>query len=235
MAYGFKCVNSNGALIVHANFSAFRFHSKITPSSSFVNPLQGNGSEQRGPLGRVFVYTATVTANSPVMPFLKQYSSYGASVIDMEWSGDTLTMYVLQETKSEGTGPTLYLFVDYKEHSTSGEYGMATYDSSGNKTFDTRSKPLRVTGMKQVYFPDEMIPGAGGTGRSNDNASVAPTSENTYSGLDQFGLNGSKADTLVYCPVLAYGLELEVDEDYSSTCTGLISGALSGIASFIGS
>ena len=215
MAYGLTVTNDSNQVIIDSDLFGYHYIGKYSASSStnytYLSDLGGednwdspNTIDSNQTPGRVFEYIINLpNSTKPPMCFIKPTNTGTgaryASVIRV-WKYDTNNWraWILQSS-NHGTGPILYAFstMDQTNSSVTDNYGMQTFNSSGEVTFDSRRKPLRIIGAANASPPSSPNSGSLGSGTTPYlNVNATPNSYTT-------GANTTASDQIFYCPSLA--------------------------------
>jgi hypothetical protein len=220
MAYGLSVKNNSGDVLVDSDFNHYHFvqtltHSSVArvpelvdgPTGSYDQaPSSPNGLDSDQPRGNIYKFTFGSNGSKPPMCFIKPSSTgssapYAAIVLTKQ-IGSNWEIWVLQTYNT--TAPILYCFspIDQISASTSGTtYGLQTFNSSGDTTFDSRLKPLRVIDSIITTSPSLANTGSSNVGgETNINLSVNST-PNDYT-INNAPSNLS--DVIYYCPSLSH-------------------------------
>jgi len=189
-------------------------------------------------LGKVQRHTLPARADSnspPPMCFLKphnngQYSidggterghSESSAVILTQRVGTSWEMWTLTAPGGGANDiPRLYCFLPLDEMTataaapaTGDNYGLATFDSSGNKTYDSRKLPLKITATIDASTPPSRARSSIGTATSF-NPVFTPNQHNYHaftipSDWTQGAVNTNNAlsDLMYYCPSVAHSVQ----------------------------
>jgi hypothetical protein len=215
MAYGLKVTNNNNQVIIDSDLFAYHFIGKIWPESShthnYSSDLGGedywdspNGIPGNQESGRIFQYQIHLpNSTKPPMCFIKPVGTGNAarftSVIRV-WKNTSYSwkVWVLQ-TGNYGTGPYLYAFstMDQTNSVLTDTHGLQVFNSSGQATFDSRRKPLRVIGAVSALPCSS--PNSGSTGSGTIPYLNVNATPNTYT----TNVNTTASDQIYYCPSLA--------------------------------
>lgn len=180
MSYGFLAINANNQVLVSSDTRNLHFIGK--PG---VNQIR-NAFDTHGGC-RIFTYVVNSTV--PVVPFFTMPTGdlYGITAI-RNVGGNTWEIEVLRSGTSNA-GPELYVFADPRAVAPSETHGMLVYRDDGTPSFDSRLRPLAITGGLSVvppYNPKPVLPFglepkncASGTDAAG--AVFAPDQFNTYS------------------------------------------------------
>ena len=214
MTYGLEITNVANQVLIDADLFGYYFLGKVTATTSwnhtYLDDLGGedywdspNNIDTNQTPGRVFEYQIALPFNKPPMCFIKPIgytttAMYTSVVRVWKYNATYWKVWVLQSSNSM-TGPTLYNFatMDQVVNASSDSFGMQTFNSAGDVTFDSRYKPLRVVGAANATPPANAISGSHGSGTTPYLNVDAPP--NTYS----TGANTSASNQIYYCPSLA--------------------------------
>ena len=220
MAYGLLVKNNDGDVLVDSDYPHYHFvqtlsHSSVVrvpelldgPGGSYDQaPSSPNNLDSDQPRGNIYKFTFGSNGAKPPMCFIKPSATGGsapyASIVLTERDGTNWHIWVLQTYGA--SAPTLYCFspINQISASTSGTtYGLQTFNSSGETTFDSRLKPLRVIDSIVTTSPSLANTGSSDVGgNTNIDLSVNCT-PNSYT------INNAPsnlADVIYYCPSLSH-------------------------------
>ncbi len=157
MAYGLHITNTSGDLLVSSDIKSY--HYVGSPTYTGVQSSYNNYSGSR-------VYRYTFTDSQTPLIFIKPAdTSKFYAVLTHFKSGNNWTYDVIGSGTSNQP-PTLYAFSALSGSNSSGGYGLLVQDSSGNRTFDSRDKPLAIVDIVSA-IPPEHAPDGGITSTSN--------------------------------------------------------------------
>lgn len=159
MAFGVQVKNTSGDLIVSSDIKTY--HYVGTPTYTGVQLRYNNYTGSR-------VYRYTLTNSETPLIFIKPAdASKFYAVLTHFKSGNNWTYDVIGSGTTDQP-PTLYAFSALQTTSTSSSetYGVMVKDSSGNRTFDSRDKPLAIVDIVSA-IPPQHAPDGGITSTSN--------------------------------------------------------------------
>ena len=157
MAYGLHITNTSGDLLVSSDITSY--HYVGSPTYTGVQSSYDNYSGSR-------VYRYTLTNSKTPLIFIKPAdTSKFYAVLTHFKSGNNWTYDVIGSgTSNQPT--TLYAFSALSGSNSSGGYGLLVQDGSGNRTFDSRDKPLAIVDIVSAIPPNVPMDG-GATSTSN--------------------------------------------------------------------
>jgi len=233
MTYGLQIKNNSNEILIDSDFAHYHYIGQAAYSSTTHIPdiLDGNNTQHSTQLGQymsssqvngdIIKYTvATNSASSPPpMCFIKP-SSTGSSaphcaIVLTKRSGANWEIWVLQtrtgthSSPTAYTRPTLYCFspLTYMTSTQaavgSSTYGLATFNSSGGKTFDSRLKPLKIIGAQVVNAPSIARTGSKSNGW---NPTFTPDQASTYNATRSTS-ESNASDLMFYAPSLAHSCQ----------------------------
>jgi hypothetical protein len=229
MSDGFVAYNSNNEILISSDTRNLHLIAKLT------NPTVTASTDGYGGL-RFLTYTVQCSV-TPVPFFTMPTGDYYGIMAVRNTSGTTWTI----EIARSGTGstyPEVYVFADPRAVTATDSHGMQVYRNDGTPSFDSRRRPLAITGGTNVSHPSNPRPSPGGglTARycgSNASSALAPTEENGgyavgtmptkpmfhYSSLAQAQRQIQFYDKDEDCSGFEYGICIgfEVTEEYWST------------------
>jgi hypothetical protein len=231
MAYGLTITNDSNQVIIDSDLSAYHFIGAYYRDShhdhTYLSDLGGedywdapNTIDSNQTPGRVHVYSVNMTGNKPPMCFIKPNSTgvhalYASVIRVWKYSSTVWKVWVLQSS-SYPFGPRIYVFSTMDQtnpyNNVTDNYGMQTFNSSGEVTFDSRHKPLRIIGAANALPPSSPNSGSLGSGTTPYlNVNATPNSYTT-------GANFNASDQIYYCPSLASACnEYELGREASGT------------------
>jgi hypothetical protein len=149
MSHGFLATNANNQVLVSSDTRNLHFIGK--PG---VNQVRNTFDTHGG--CRIFTYL--INSAVPVVPFFTMPTSdlYGITAI-RNVGGNTWEIEVLRSGTSTAL-PELYVFADPRAVSPSESHGMLVYRDDGTPSFDSRLRPLAITGGLSVVPPQNPKP-----------------------------------------------------------------------------
>jgi hypothetical protein len=240
MTHGLQIKNNANEILIDSDFAHYHYIGKATYSATTRIPdmLDGNNTQHSTTAGQyisssqvngdIIKYTiATNSASSPPpMCFIKP-SSTGSSaphcgIVLTKRSGSSWEIWVLQtrggtySSPTSYTRPDLYCFspLTYMTSSQasvgSSTYGLATFNSSGGKTFDSRLKPLKIIGVRNVSAPTIARTGS----KSNSWDPIFTPDQSTDFDMTRSNSETGASDLIFYAPSLAHSCqEHQADTD----------------------
>ena len=211
MSFGLQVKNNDNQIIIDSELSHYHFLGKYTPYTSTQTPdlLNGPGTVSYGPnqnkdmtgmpaKGTIYKYTIPSNGAKPPMVFIKNTGAGFMSVILTNKVGSNWDTWVFSST-TPGTSPTVYAFSPRNQFASNPSgYGLVTYDSSNNPTFDSNLKPLRVIGGGNITAPTVARTGSFG-GRF-----IAYLDVNASNTSSSFTSDANASDIIYYCPSIAH-------------------------------
>jgi len=146
MSYGFLATNNNNEVLVSSDTRNLHFLQKRTTPSSITYTTNFYGGM------RHWNYNFTNVSVTPIPFFTTPTTDYYAITKVTNTSGNNWTVEVMRSGTSTSV-PEVYLFADPRAGSPTDNYGMIVYKSDGTTSFDSRLKPLTVTGGQAVSHP----------------------------------------------------------------------------------
>jgi len=219
MAFGIQIKNNDNEIIVDSDFSHYHFAGKASHYSTTEVPeiLGGNNTAHSTTSGQ---YMSSGQQNGKIMKFTLAARASDSSPAPMcfikpnntnDWAGIVLTrrqdsnwdIWVLVNTDSQ---PELYCFLPLDEMSLNSataaagdDYGIATFDASNKRTYDSRIKPLKILSAFPV------------TAKSYARTSVTANSwdpdfePNDHKNISySLSSSASLSDLMYFCPSIAH-------------------------------
>ena len=149
MTHGFLALNNNNQVLVSSDTRNLHFIGKYT------TPTLDAATDYYGGMRR---FRYRVTCNVTPVPFFTMPTGdyYGITGI-RNVSGDQWDVEMLRSGTSAGY-PELYVFSDPRGKNPPAAFGMQVLASDGTPAFDSRMKPLAVTGGLAVVHPSNPRP-----------------------------------------------------------------------------
>jgi len=223
MAYGISAKNDSGEVIIDSAFEHYHFAGKAGLfSTTRVPALSGGTDTQHSPSsptglngsqvnGHIFKYSlvARANSNSPApMCFIKPSSTGSsapyAAIVLVERYGVNWHIWILQTYGY--TAPQVYCFLPLKEMTASAAassdvYGLKTYNSAGDVTFNSSIRPLKVIGGGTATSPSLAHTGTSSGYSVNLSVNVSPLNFST-------GVSGTAvSDMMYYCPSISHSCQ----------------------------
>lgn len=179
MSYGFVARNVNNQVLVSSDTRNLHFIGK------YIGPSVEHASDFYGGIRR---YKYTVTCNVTPVPFFTTPTEdfYGITGV-RNVGGDQWEIEIVRSGTS-GLTPELYVFADPRGATPTETHGMLVYRDDGTPSFDSRMRPLAVTGGFAVTHPANPRPSFPYTLSADNCGSMGssaggffePTQYNTY-------------------------------------------------------
>lgn len=233
MPHGLQITNDSNEILIDSDFAHYHYIGRATYLSTSLIPtmLDGNNTQHSTTEGQymspsqvngdIIKYTIATSSSSspPPMCFIKP-SSTGSSaphcgIVVTKRSGSSWEIWVLQtrsgthSSPSSFTRPDLYCFSPLTHMTTSqasvgsSTYGLATFNSSGGKTFDSRLKPLKIVGAQVINAPSI----ARSSSKSNGfNPVFTPDQSSNYN-VTRYSSESNASDLMFYAPSLAHSCQ----------------------------
>jgi len=210
MAFGLQIKNNNNQVIIDSELSHYHFIGKYTAFATTQVPdmLDGPLNVAYGPnnnkdmtgmpaKGTIYKYTVASNGAKPPMVFIKNSTTSYMAVVLTKKVNTNWEIWVF--SSGVDAAPTIYAFGPRNQFATSPSgYGLETYDSAGNSTFDSNLKPLRVIGGGNLTAPTTAHTGSFGSRFQADlSVNVAQTSS-------AFTSSAAGSDIIYYCPSIAH-------------------------------
>ena len=163
MSYGFLALNDNNDVLISSDTKNLHFAGKATAPSGVtaVSSQSGGFVDLR--------YTITLPNRTSIpVPFFTMpvqtltYSIAGVAGVNSGSSSKTWTINIIRTGNSQATNtyPEVYVFVDPSSVSVSDGYGFQVFNSDGSVSFDSRARPLAITGAVSVIPPTNPLTAA---------------------------------------------------------------------------
>lgn len=224
MTIGLQFKNDDGDILIDSDYHHYHFVGIATYTGTSRLPalLGGNNTKHSSTSttglsgtqvnGDIIKYTITTANGSSVPPivFIKpSYTGTGAPfcglILTQQVNTSTWEFWVLQDHGYNR--PSLYCFNKFTQMTTAQQavpstitQGIATYNSSGQKTYDTRFKPLKVVGTSNTTAPSLARPSVA----SNYSPDFTPTNRNNITLAPS---SGDASDLMFYAPSLAHSCQ----------------------------
>lgn len=158
MGYGLHIKNNAGDLLVSSDIKSYHYIG--TPTYTGVQQRYDNYSGSR-------VYRYTLTSSETPLVFIKPADTTKFYAVLTHFKSGSSWTYDVIGSGTTDEPPTLYAFAALSGSGTSSDnYGLVVQDSSGNRTFDSRDKPLAIIDIISA-IPPEHAPDGGVTSTSN--------------------------------------------------------------------
>lgn len=174
MTFGINLKNVDGEVIIDSELKNLHYVTRIDAPTSTDQATSLFGGR------RIHTYRVNNCSATPV-PFLNYVEGTECAVISVQ-NVDVTTWDVLVLANSGD--PVMYVFADATSVLATDLSGLLVYNNDGTKSFDSRSRPLAVTGAAYVKPP------------LNPRTTFAPSGLNAK----YCGSNGSSAHSSQYIP-----------------------------------
>lgn len=211
MVTGVQIKNNDNKILIDSDLSHYHFLGKYTAYSTTQTPdiMDGPGNLSYGPnenkdmtgmpdKGNIFKYSIPSNGAKPPMVFIKNVSDAFMAVVLTSKSGSNWDTWIFC---SSGTvsAPTVYAFSPRNQMSTTlTGYGLEVYDSSGNISFDSKIKPLRVIGGGNITSPSVAHTGSLG------GVFISTLGVNSSDTTVSFTSSVTASDIIYYCPSISH-------------------------------
>ena len=233
MTYGLQIKNNDNDVLIDSDFAHYHYIGKATYSSTSIIPdmLDGNDTQHSTTAGQymtpsqvngdIIKYTIATSSSSspPPMCFIKPASTGSSAphcaIVLTKRSGSSWEIWVLQTrsgthaSPTSSTRPDLYCFspLSYMTSTQasvgSSTYGLATFNSSGGKTFDSRLKPLKIVGAQAVNAPSI----ARTASKSNSWDVIFTPDQSSNYNVTRYVSESNASDLMFYAPSLAHSCQ----------------------------
>ena len=211
MTHGFVAYNNNNQVLVSSDTKNLHFVGK----ASFYNTIKSTNG-----YGGIRHWSFRIACNVTPMPFFSMPTEdyYGIAAVRQVSAG--LWEIEIIRSGTSDIKPEVYVFADPAGVTTrSTNYGAVVYNDSGEVAFDSRLRPLCVTGGVFVNPPSNPLLGSPGNlssqyCQSNPQASMGSDNRNTFS------ISEGSSKPIYFYPSIAQA-EREFGYSYTSReCTG---------------
>ena len=212
MTHGFLATNQNNEVLISSDTRNLHLLAKLT------SPTLTNSSSAYGGFVEL-----TYTVNCPVTPIpfftMPTEAYYGIAGIK-NTTGTTWEIRIIRSGTGEAY-PEVYVFCDPRGISSTETHGMIVYRDDGSAAFDSRRRPLAITGGNAVTHtsnPRSSIPGLSARycGSGNTNGGFTPDSEN-----GPYGNSYMPAKPMFHYSSLAQAEREAAYYDKDEECTGI--------------
>ena len=184
MSYGFLALNDSNEVLITSDARNLHFLQKKSSPTSVAFTSNDYGGMRR------YIYSFSNVSVTPV-PFFSAPTTDFYAISRVEDKGsNNWDIEVIRSGVSTST-PEVYLFADPRAGSSTEAYGMVVYMDDGTAAFDSRLKPLAVTGGSIITHPSNPRTSFSSTGLAprycptNAGTVFAPTESNNYSLANQ--------------------------------------------------
>jgi len=179
MSFGFLALNSNNDVLISSDTKNLHFLQKRTSPTTVAFTSNDYGGMRR------FIYSFSNINTVPV-PFFSVPTADYYAISRVEDKGSNNWDIEIIRTGTSSSTPEVYLFAPPTAGSPSGNYGMVVFSADGSSSFDSRLKPLAITGGASVSHPSNPRTSFSSTGLNakycptNASTTFAPTEYNSY-------------------------------------------------------
>jgi len=146
MSYGFLALNDNNEVLVSSDTRNLHFLGKYTTPASTVYSTNTHGGF------RHWKYTVTSSRVPVVFMYMPTTEYYAVVRTTTGSASNTYDIEVIRSGTSSTT-PDVYVFADPRASTATDNYGLVVYKDDGTAAFDSRLRPLAVTGGVVVTHP----------------------------------------------------------------------------------
>jgi len=191
MSDGFIAYNDNNEVLISSDSRNLHFIQKKTTPTSTVFSLSRYGGMRK------WIYSITNVSVTPV-PFMYMPTEdfYAVDRIENKGGGNW-DIEVIRSGTSSST-PDLYIFGDPRASTSTDSYGMMVYQDDGTAAFDSRLRPLAITGGLSVSHPSNPRPSIDS---SNVSAKNCATTMRSHFAPNQFNTQvvSSQPTKAIFC------------------------------------
>ena len=230
MSYGFLAINDNNQVLVSSDTRNLHFIQKLSgPRNDTISTTDTDAGiiYTTDYFGGVRHWRYTATCASTPVPFFTMPTTDYYGVVRVQNKGNNRWDIEVIRSGTSTTVPELYIFADPRASTSSETHGMIVYLDDGTAAFDSRLKPLAVTGGKSLTHPanpKDSYPGGGSYIGRDCNASIdtrssifAPTNYNEYA------INtDSMTKPMYFYASLAQAERESVYSDSTEECVGVV-------------
>ena len=211
MTFGFLALNNNNEVLVSSDMRTLHLVAKLTSPT-----VTGSSSAYGGYVELTYTVACAVT---PVPFFTMPVDGYYGIAAVRQVSGAWEIKIIRSGTST--SYPEVYVFADPRAVVSTEQFGMQVFRDDGTPAFDSRRRPLAVTGGAAVVHtsnPRSSIPGLGsrycssGTG----NGGFTPDSEN-----GPYGVGSMPAKPMFHYSSLAQAEREAAYYSKDESCTGV--------------
>ena len=146
MSFGFLALNNNNDVLISSDTKNLHFLQKRTSPTTVSFTSNDYGGMRR------WIYTFSNVNTVPVPFFSVPTADYYAISRVEDKGSNTWDIEIIRSGTSTST-PEVYLFAPPTAGSPSGNHGMVVFSADGSSSFDSRLKPLAITGGQSVSHP----------------------------------------------------------------------------------
>mgnify|MGYP003640415629 FL=1 len=184
MSFGFLALNNNNEVLISSDTKNLHFLQKMTSPTTVSFTSNDYGGMRR------WIYTFSNVNTVPVPFFSVPTADYYAISRVEDKGSNTWDIEIIRSGTSTST-PEVYLFAPPTAGSPSGNHGMVVFSADGSSSFDSRLKPLAITGGRSVSHPSNPRTSYSSSGLNakfcptNASGTFTPTEYNSYTINDQ--------------------------------------------------
>jgi hypothetical protein len=179
MSFGFLALNNNNDVLISSDTKNLHFLQKRTSPTTVSFTSNDYGGMRR------FIYSFSNVNTVPV-PFFSVPTADFYAISRVEDKGSNNWDIEIIRSGTSTSTPEVYLFAPPSAGSPSGNYGMVVFNSDGSSAFDSRLKPLAITGGQSVSHPSNPRTSFSSSGLNakfcptNASTTFVPTEYNSY-------------------------------------------------------
>ncbi len=215
MSHGLLAVNNNNQILVSTDTRNLHFVQKLSGPTEIVEVKSTHGGIHR--------LRYRVTCSVTPVPFftMPTLDFYGVTRVTSVGTGEWDIELLRSGTNT--TYPEMYVFADPRASTATESHGMVVYRDDGTPSFDSRLKPLAITGGLAVTHPSNPRPTfpfslSHAFCESPDSAAgdmFAPDAYNSYT------VTGQPAKPMFFYASLAQAQRQALFYDYDEDCAGV--------------
>jgi hypothetical protein len=179
MSFGFLALNNNNEVLISSDTKNLHFLQKMASPTTESFTSNDYGGMRR------WIYSFSNVNTVPVPFFSVPTPDYYAISRVEDKGSNNWDVEIIRSGTSTST-PEVYLFAPPTAGSPSGNYGMVVFSADGSSSFDSRLKPLAITGGRSVSHPTNPRTSYSSSGLdaklcpTNASGTFAPTEFNSY-------------------------------------------------------
>lgn len=151
MTNGILITNNNNQVLISSDTRNLHFIGKYPNPSEILQSSDYYGGVRR------YRYRITCSNTTPVVFFSNPIACFCAVSRVTNIDANTWDIEVIR-SETSNTTPTLYIFADPRASTASDTYGVLVYKDDGSASFDSRLRPLTVTGAAVLTHPNDPKP-----------------------------------------------------------------------------
>ena len=179
MSFGFLALNNNNEVLISSDTKNLHFLQKMTSPTTVSFTSNDYGGMRR------WIYSFSNVNTVPVPFFSVPTPDYYAISRVEDKGSNNWDVEIIRSGTSTST-PEVYLFAPPTAGSPSGNHGMVVFSADGSSSFDSRLKPLAITGGVSVSHPSNPRTSFSSSGLNakycptNASGTFAPTEYSSY-------------------------------------------------------